>query len=369
MSEEIDDLTQLEWRDTNWIDLHGGLRTPQIVLDYFSSSPFWDPQCNNATLRMQTQFNDLQQTVEGLRGMTGVEFAVVLENPPVYVIQKQQRRGPNPQDGESSFLCDSLALAQLFCGTQYQLFIRFHDFFTQVTPLATFYVMGANVYQSPTLYSVIANRLVNNLICLHLETPHLRSQYMTTSWSLTYFNLQLTSLFHVNSAFQEAHKLMQFQPAKGYTWKTTASGSVDGGVAFVSEQQKLLTLGGAAKARCEYRFGEATGYESDQINSLNMYNAETHEFQKIIDHTINAAAARVSMKRAPPTVPGTGLAAGRLDGLGISGVGTGTGSGVGGGATTQGGQGQVRDCVGVGGRHGFSKLILDAINDSLLCFS
>ncbi|RUP49387.1 MED6 mediator sub complex component-domain-containing protein [Jimgerdemannia flammicorona] len=326
MSEEIDDLTQLEWRDTNWIDLHGGLRTPQIVLDYFSSSPFWDPQCNNATLRMQTQFNDLQQTVEGLRGMTGVEFAVVLENPPVYVIQKQQRRGPNPQD---------------------------------VTPLATFYVMGANVYQSPTLYSVIANRLVNNLICLHLETPHLRSQYMTTSWCLTYFNLQLTSLFHVNSAFQEAHKLMQFQPAKGYTWKTTASGSVDGGVAFVSEQQKLLTLGGAAKARCEYRFGEATGYESDQINALNMYNAETHEFQKIIDHTINAAAARVSMKRAPPTVPGTGLAAGRLDGLGISGVGTGTGSGVGGGATTQGGQGQVRDCVGVGGRHGFSKLILD----------
>lgn len=34
--------------------------------------------------------------------MTGVEFAVVLEQPPVYVIQKQKRRGPDPQDGKFS---------------------------------------------------------------------------------------------------------------------------------------------------------------------------------------------------------------------------------------------------------------------------
>jgi mediator of RNA polymerase II transcription subunit 6 len=59
--------------------------------------------------------------------MTGIEFAVVHEQPPVWIIQKRYRRGPAPDD---------------------------------VNPIATYYIMGANVYQSPTIYSVIANRLV-----------------------------------------------------------------------------------------------------------------------------------------------------------------------------------------------------------------
>lgn len=59
--------------------------------------------------------------------MTGIEFAVVHEQPPVWIIQKRYRRGPAIDD---------------------------------VNPIATYYIMGANVYQSPTIYSVIANRLV-----------------------------------------------------------------------------------------------------------------------------------------------------------------------------------------------------------------
>lgn len=59
--------------------------------------------------------------------MTGIEFAVVHDQPPVWIIQKRYRRGPAPDD---------------------------------VNPIATYYIMGANVYQSPTIYSVIANRLV-----------------------------------------------------------------------------------------------------------------------------------------------------------------------------------------------------------------
>lgn len=42
-----------------------------MVLDYFALSPFWDRQCNNQVLSMQTQYNDLRQpyeaTVEALR--------------------------------------------------------------------------------------------------------------------------------------------------------------------------------------------------------------------------------------------------------------------------------------------------------------
>jgi mediator of RNA polymerase II transcription subunit 6 len=30
----------------------------------------------------------------------------------------------------------------------------------------------------------------------------------------------LTSLFHVNSAFKETQKMMDFHPAKGYSWKS-----------------------------------------------------------------------------------------------------------------------------------------------------
>ncbi|KAI9032655.1 MED6 mediator sub complex component-domain-containing protein [Phycomyces nitens] len=154
-----EDLTSVEWRDTNWLERVGGFQNQQMVLDYFAMSPFWDRQCNNQVLSMQTQYNDLRQpyeaTVEALRKMTGIEFAVIHEQPPVWVIQKRFRRGPAPDD---------------------------------VNPIATYYITGANVYQSPTIYSVIANRL-------------------------------LTSLFHVNSAFKETQAMMEFHPAKGYSWK------------------------------------------------------------------------------------------------------------------------------------------------------
>ncbi|KAI8641043.1 mediator complex, subunit Med6 [Parasitella parasitica] len=126
-----EDLTSVEWRDTNWLERVGGFQNQQMVLDYFALSPFWDRHCNNQVLSMQTQYNDLRQpyeaTVEALRKMTGIEFAVVYDQPPVWIIQKRYRRGQASDD---------------------------------VNPIATYYIMGANVYQSPTIYSVIANRLV-----------------------------------------------------------------------------------------------------------------------------------------------------------------------------------------------------------------
>ncbi|KAI8092604.1 mediator complex, subunit Med6 [Halteromyces radiatus] len=160
-STATEDLTSVEWRDTNWLERVGGFQNQHMVLEYFAMSPFWDRQSNNQILAMQTQYNDLKQsneiTMEALRKMTGIEFAVTHEQPPVWVIQKRYRRGPAPDD---------------------------------VNPIATYYIMGANVYQSPTIYSVIANRL-------------------------------LTSLFHVNSAFKETQSVMDFNPSKGYSWKTS----------------------------------------------------------------------------------------------------------------------------------------------------
>ncbi|KAJ8661898.1 hypothetical protein O0I10_002229 [Lichtheimia ornata] len=206
---ETEDLTSVEWRDTAWIERVGGFQNQQMVLDYFAQSPFWDRQCNNQILAMQTQYNDLRQpyeaTVEALRKMTGIEFAVVHEQPPVWVIQKQYRRGPEPND---------------------------------VNPIATYYIMGANVYQSPTIYSVIANRL-------------------------------LTSLFHVNSAFKETQRWMDFDPSKGYSWQAPKSSSA-------SSDKKTSGQSGTLRAR------------------------ESQEFRHWIDRTIEASALRIAQNRFVP---------------------------------------------------------------------
>lgn len=80
--------------------------------------------------------------------MTGIEFAVVHDQPPVWIIQKRYRRGPAPDD---------------------------------VNPIATYYIMGANVYQSPTIYSVIANRLVRDSRFCSLYSRNLRRKLVDKS--------------------------------------------------------------------------------------------------------------------------------------------------------------------------------------------
>ncbi|OAD76019.1 hypothetical protein PHYBLDRAFT_143006 [Phycomyces blakesleeanus NRRL 1555(-)] len=196
-----EDLTSVEWRDTNWLERVGGFQNQQMVLDYFAMSPFWDRQCNNQVLSMQTQYNDLRQpyeaTVEALRKMTGIEFAVIHEQPPVWVIQKRYRRGPAPDD--------------------------------------------ANVYQSPTIYSVIANRL-------------------------------LTSLFHVNSAFKETQAMMEFHPAKGYSWKANNS---------TNEKQPVTAI--PEKTR---------GPQPSKLRAQ-----ENQAFRHWMDRAIEASAARIAQTR------------------------------------------------------------------------
>ncbi|CAO3683234.1 unnamed protein product [Umbelopsis vinacea] len=219
---EVEDLTSVEWRDTGWLERFGGFHNRQMVLDYFAMSPFWDRQSNNQVLSMQTQFNDLRQadsTEEALRKMTGVEFAVVHEQPPVYVIQKQYRRGPSQND---------------------------------VTPIATYYITGANVYQSPTVYSVVANRL-------------------------------LTSLFHVNSAFQDAQSMMEYFPAKGYGWKT----------ASVSANAQKQAKGGKSATSQAYLKAQ-----------------ETQEFRGWMEKAIDTSAMRISQKETSPQTSDGGIAAG-----------------------------------------------------------
>lgn len=130
-----------------------------------------------------------------------------------------------------------------------QYLIEFH---LAVTPVATYYITGANIYQSPTVYSVIANRL-------------------------------LTSLFHVNSAFQDAQSMMEYFPAKGYGWKSPSTGS---------NLQKQSRAGKSASSQA---------YVKAQ---------ETQEFRVLMEKAIDTSAMRISQKEAASQTADGGLAAG-----------------------------------------------------------
>ncbi|KAF9200284.1 Mediator of RNA polymerase II transcription subunit 6 [Haplosporangium sp. Z 27] len=121
-------LLNMEWRFHEWIMGVGGLN-PDNVLDYFALSPFWDPECNNAVLRMQTQFNNLGEMKQRLSEMTGVEFALVHEKyPTLFIIQKQRRRSPS-----------------------------------EVKPIAIYYVLQGSIYQCPDLQTLLSNRILGSL--------------------------------------------------------------------------------------------------------------------------------------------------------------------------------------------------------------
>ncbi|RKP05067.1 MED6 mediator sub complex component-domain-containing protein [Thamnocephalis sphaerospora] len=133
------DLTKLEWHFPEWLAQFGPLN-PVNVLDYFEHSPFWDPTCNNAVLKMQTQYNALEALQEHLRQMTGVEFAVVHERwPALFVIRKQNRRSP-----------------------------------TEVLPLTVYHVVHGRIYQSPDMLTLLNTRMLTSLH--HLETAMHRAR-------------------------------------------------------------------------------------------------------------------------------------------------------------------------------------------------
>ncbi|CAG8565403.1 19135_t:CDS:2, partial [Cetraspora pellucida] len=86
------DPTTIIWRDLDWILAQPDGLNSNNVLSYFETSPFWDQQCNNASLKMQTRFNDLKDLTMLLKKMKGIEFQVVHERPPaLWVIRKQKR--------------------------------------------------------------------------------------------------------------------------------------------------------------------------------------------------------------------------------------------------------------------------------------
>ncbi|KAF9155206.1 Mediator of RNA polymerase II transcription subunit 6 [Linnemannia schmuckeri] len=135
-------LLNVEWRFHEWIMGVGGLN-PDNVLDYFAQSPFWDPTCNNAVIRMQTQFNNLGEMTQKLKEQRGLEFALIHERyPTLFIIQKQERKGPD-----------------------------------WVLPMDIYYVLNGSIYMNPDVQTLLSNRVLGSLF--YVESAFNEARTMT----------------------------------------------------------------------------------------------------------------------------------------------------------------------------------------------
>ncbi|KAG9066959.1 Mediator of RNA polymerase II transcription subunit 6 [Linnemannia hyalina] len=135
-------LLNVEWRFHEWIMGVGGLN-PDNVLDYFAQSPFWDPSCNNAIIRMQTQFNNLGEMTQKLKEQRGLEFALIHERyPTLFIIQKQERKGPD-----------------------------------WVLPMDIYYVLNGSIYMNPDVQTLLSNRILGSLF--YVESAFNEARTMT----------------------------------------------------------------------------------------------------------------------------------------------------------------------------------------------
>ncbi|GMM37728.1 mediator complex subunit [Saccharomycopsis crataegensis] len=131
-------LDELQWSSPEWIQMFG--LNSYNVLEYFSQSPFYDRASNNQVLKMQYQFHphlmhmpqSHHEFVSALQKMSnGTEFVVHLNGEPTfYIIRKQQRHSPGPAQSSVQIL---------------------HDY----------YIINANIYQSPSVFGILNSRLLS----------------------------------------------------------------------------------------------------------------------------------------------------------------------------------------------------------------
>ncbi|KAL2863013.1 mediator complex subunit MED6 [Aspergillus lucknowensis] len=151
-------LEEILWRSPSHVQMMGGYLHSNNILFYFAESPFFDATSNNASLAIQANYNEaLRHFVETreafenrLKTMQGLEFMVSYdplqasagskaqfahEPSNIWVIRKQTRRKRAGYDDE-------------------------------VVVLATFFVVGDCIYMSPSVASVVGNRILSAVTSL-----------------------------------------------------------------------------------------------------------------------------------------------------------------------------------------------------------
>lgn len=189
-------LDELQWKSPEWIQVFG-LRT-ENVLDYFSESPFFDKTSNNQIIKMQRQFSQLNDPNAGVnmtQNIMNLPDGKNVEDELAYVDPARRQilfKYPMYMQLEEELM--------KLDGTEYVLSsVREPDFWVikkqkrinnttagssrgpRIIPLQDYYIIGANVYQSPTVFKIVQSRL------------------MSTS-------------YHLNSTLKSLYDLIEFQP-------------------------------------------------------------------------------------------------------------------------------------------------------------
>lgn len=114
------------FRDQAFLDSY--TLTDENVLEYFSSSQFYDQTCTNEILKMQTKYTNLTEIKEHLNKMKGIQYILDHSNAEktLFIINKINRTSP----------------------LNYEIY-------------TVYYVMSGTIYQAPTNYSLYKSRLFN----------------------------------------------------------------------------------------------------------------------------------------------------------------------------------------------------------------
>ncbi|KAG8801941.1 Mediator of RNA polymerase II transcription subunit 6 [Serendipita sp. 398] len=115
-------------------------------MEYFEESFLFDRSSNNNVLRMQTQHADPNlrmgrlETENELKRFTGMEYALVHSQAPLFVIQQRDRLSP-----------------------------------TEVRPTAVYFILNNVLYSAPDLYTLLSTKLTNALNMIQTSLDDLRS--------------------------------------------------------------------------------------------------------------------------------------------------------------------------------------------------
>ncbi|EDO18869.1 hypothetical protein Kpol_1023p38 [Vanderwaltozyma polyspora DSM 70294] len=227
-------LDELQWKSPEWIQAFG-LRTDN-VLDYFAESPFFEKTSNNQVIKMQRQFSQMP-VMDNPSGNTPANGGGDQQQQQQQQQQSQQsqqqqqsqqsqqqqqqqinifKTSVNHQDQDQEFGYVDMIRRDILTrypmhamlerelgkmkGVEYVLsYVREPDFWIikkqnrisseSTQPLQAYYIIGANVYQSPTVFKVVQSRL-------------------------------LSTSYHLSSTLKTLRNLIQFEPSQGVQFKT-----------------------------------------------------------------------------------------------------------------------------------------------------
>ena len=232
MSSEID-LSSIYWRAPEFLEYYGNNLNENLIMDYFSLSPFYDKQCNNELIKMQNITNNVlinnDYISQQLKYFKGLEFVLVKwDSPSLFIINKQFRLNEN-----------------------------------QVRVLSVYYCLNNNLFMAPNIFNCLTSKI------------------STATSSLT---------FSLNDFKSNLNK---FNPRLGYQWDINYSGQRNNNDSDNDDNNNTIPLIKSLKSTKlnlndikSTRLNNYQNIVNDQVNEVNNNSTDINNINK--DNSIKA---------------------------------------------------------------------------------